>query len=146
MNKTILLKSFAMVWMGCMSNPSISANVTEVNRYATVSNKPLPAQVNPLVGVQLIHFPQHVKTIGDALTYWLQYSGFALVPEKDRSLALQETMHQPLPFVDRHLGPLTVQDGLTILVGQQVFVLIQDPLHRTINFKLKSPFIQGHRA
>ena len=111
-----------------------AANVTQINRYATVDNKPSIAQINPLQAVQQIHFPQQVITIHDALDYWLQYSGFILAPTKDQSPALQSTLLLPLPQVVRNLGPLTVQDGLITLVGQHVFVLKQDKLHRTINF------------
>lgn len=137
MNTSHVLKTVAIVWLSLNGCSSFATNVTQVNRYATVENKPLPAQINPLLTVQQIHFPQHVETVGDALTYWLQYSGFALAAEQSRSKALNDVMRQPLPQVDRHFGPLTVTDGLTVLVGQNVFMLTQDPLHRQVNFKLK---------
>lgn len=117
-----------------------TAQVTQVNRYATVENKPLTSQINPLLTVQQIHFPQHIHTVGDALTHWMQYSGYALVDEQVQSQALKDIMKQPLPQVVRHLGPLTVHDGLEVLVGQHVFSLIQDPLHRQVNFKLKPQY------
>lgn len=121
---------------------AMAANVTQINRYATVENKPLVSQINPLLTVQQIHFPQQVRTVGEALTYWLQYSGFALADEERRSQALKDILQQPLPQVDRNLGPLTVQDGLEVLVGQQVFSLSQDPLHRKVNFRLKPAYAQ----
>ena len=117
-----------------------AANVTEVNRYATVNNKPLAAQINPLLAVQQVHFPQEVKTVGQAITYWLQYSGFSLSKADKQPLSLQAVMQQPLPQIDRHLGPLTVRDGLEILVGQDVFSLTQNPMLREVNFKLKPAF------
>ena len=49
-----------------------AANVTQINRYATVANKPLASQVNPLLTVQQMPFPQEVSTVGDAIVYWLQ--------------------------------------------------------------------------
>jgi conjugative transfer region protein (TIGR03748 family) len=121
-------------------NPMSAANITEVNRYATVLNKPLASQINPLLTVQQIHFPQHIHTIGEALNHWLQYSGFSLVDESAQSPALKDTMRQPLPQVVRSLGPLTVEDGLAVLAGSQVFTLIPDPLHRQVNFKLKPQY------
>ena len=129
--------------IGLLSEAAFSinaANVTEVNRYATVNNKPLAAQINPLLAVQQVHFPQEVKTVGQAITYWLQYSGFSLSKSDKQSLSLQTVMHQPLPQIDRHLGPLTVRDGLEVLVGQDVFSLTQDPMLREVNFKLKPAF------
>lgn len=123
-------------------NTGFASNVTQINRYATVDNKPLASQINPLLTVQQIHFPQKVHSVGEALNYWLQYSGFALVPDEQLSLALKDVLQQPLPQVDRNLGPLTVQDGLEVLVGQNVFSLVQDPLHRKISFKLKPAYAQ----
>lgn len=119
-----------------------AANITQVNRYATVENKPLTSQVNPLLTVQQIHFPRSVHTVGEAITYWMQYSGYALVEDASQTLAFKEVQQQPLPQVVRTLGPLTVHDGLEVLAGQQVFSLMQDPLHRRINFKLKPQFAQ----
>lgn len=44
--------------------PSQAGNVTQINRYSTVSNKPLTAQINPLKAVQQMHFPVSIQTIG----------------------------------------------------------------------------------
>jgi conjugative transfer region protein (TIGR03748 family) len=113
------------------------ADITQINRYATVANKPLAAQVNPLLAVQQIHFPQNVKTVGQALMWWLQYSGYSLVGKEKQPASLQAVMQQALPQIDRNLGPLTVKDGLEVLAGQQVFVLVVNPFLREINFKLR---------
>lgn len=117
-----------------------AANVTQINRYATVDNKPLAAQINPLQAVQQMHFSQDITTVGQAMTYWLSYSGFSLASTDKQPPSLQTVMRQPLPQIDRNLGPLTVKDGLEVLAGQQVFTLIHDPLLREVNFKLKLAF------
>ena len=113
---------------------------TQINRYATVENKPLRAQVNPLLAVQQIHFPQSVQTVGQAMTYWLQYSGFSIAKVDKQPASLQAVMQQRLPQIDRNLGPLTIKDGLEVLAGQEVFTLTQNPLLREVNFKLKPAF------
>ncbi|WP_148263477.1 PFGI-1 class ICE element type IV pilus protein PilL2 [Legionella drancourtii] len=125
---------------------SLAANVTQINRYATVANKPLAAQINPLLAVQQVHFPQEVQTIGQAIEWWLRFSGFSLVSKEKLSESLQAVMRQALPQIDRTLGPLTVKDGLEVLVGQQSFVLIEDPLLRQVNFKLKPGIKTGSKA
>ncbi|MCW8443116.1 hypothetical protein OQJ05_03490 [Fluoribacter gormanii] len=125
---------------------SMAANVTQVNRYATVANKPLAAQINPLLAIQQIHFPQEVQTIGQAVEWWLKFSGFSLVSKEKQPESLQSVMHQALPQIDRNLGPLTVKDGLEVLVGQQSFVLIEDPLLRQVNFKLKAGVRNGGKS
>ena len=47
--------------LGLLTLPVTAADVTQINRYATVAHKPLPAQVSPLKAVQQIHFPQDIK-------------------------------------------------------------------------------------
>ncbi len=122
------------------------ANVTQINRYATVDNKPLAAQINPLLSVQQVHFPQDVKTIGQAIQWWLHYSGFTFVAKDQQPESLQRVMLQTLPQIDRNLGPLTVKDGLEVLAGQQVFTLVHDPVLRTVNFKLKPAFVPRRKS
>ena len=119
---------------------ALASNVTQINRYATVENKALVAQINPLLAVQKVHFPQEVKTLSDALTYWLQYSGFRMANCEEQSKALQAALLLPLPSVVRNLGPLTVEEGLVVLVGKNVFLLKKDFLHRKVNFVLKPPY------
>ena len=136
------LVNFSLI--GFVSLAAISAqaaNVTQINRYATVDNKPLAAQINPLLAVQQVHFSQDIKTVGQAITYWLSYSGFSLAPIDKQPQSLRAVMRQPLPQIDRNLGPLTVKDGLEVLAGQQVFTLIHDPMLREVNFKLKPAFL-----
>ncbi|HAT8742778.1 TPA: hypothetical protein ACT9BX_002256 [Legionella pneumophila] len=119
-----------------------AANITQVGRYATVSNQPLAAQINPLKTVQQIHFPSSVQTIGEAVEYWLRYSGYHLAPQDKQSESLQQILKQPLPQVTRNLGPLTIADGLTILIGKSLFSLKQDDLLREINFSLNARRVQ----
>lgn len=113
-----------------------AANITQISRYGTVNNQPLAAQINPLKTVQQIHFPGSIQTIGEAVNYWLRYSGYHLAPKAKQSESLQQIFQQPLPQVSRNLGPLTISDGLTVMVGQQLFRLNQDDLLREINFSL----------
>lgn len=125
--------------IGCLVLCSVhiqAANITQISRYATVNNQPLAAQINPLKTVQQIHFPASVQTIGEAVNYWLLYSGYHLAPKERQSKSLQQVFQQPLPQVSRNLGPLTIAHGLTVLVGQQLFNLKQDDLLREINFSL----------
>lgn len=135
MSKILVITSLSL-----LAFTAQAAHVTQINRYATVENKPLTAQIHPLLAVQQIHFPQEVKTVGQAMGWWLQYSGFSLAGVDKQSASLQAVMRQTLPQVDRNLGPLTVKDGLEVLVGQQVFMLVEDPMLRVVNFKLKPAF------
>ncbi len=113
-----------------------AADITQISRYATVKNQPLAAQINPFKTVQQIHFPISVQTIEDAVQYWVRYSGYHLVSKEKQSESLKQVFPQPLPQINRNLGPLTIAEGLTVLVGQKLFILKQDDLLREINFTL----------
>ena len=144
-------KIFKYLCINCLIGYSCfgqAANITHINRYATVDNKPLASQINPLLTVQQVHFPKQVVTVGDALPYWIQYSGYKLAEGPQLPASLKTLMKQPLPQVDRNLGPLTIQDGLKILVGLDVFTVIQNPLTRTVTFRLTPKYAsaRGHSA
>lgn len=113
-----------------------AANTTQIGRYASVTNQPLKAQINPLQTIQQIHFPSSVQTIGEAIEYWLHYSGYRLAPKEKQNPNLQQILQQPLPQVSRTLGPLSVADGLIVLVGQNLFSLKQDQVSREVYFNL----------
>lgn len=123
--------------LGLITLPVMAADVTQINRYATVAHKPLPAQVNPLKAVQQMHFPQEIKTVGEAVAYWLQHSGYHLAASEKQAENLKQVLSAPLPHVDRTLGPLSIEAGLLVLVGQGDFVLKTHAFTREINFQLK---------
>lgn len=131
-----MLKRFSLITLASLALTCQAADVTSISRYASVANKPLAAQINPLQAVQQVHFPQQIQTIGEAIEHWLKYSGFHLAPESKQSDNLKVILKQPLPQVDRTLGPVSVINGLTVLVGQHLFSLQHDDLLREVNFTL----------
>lgn len=131
-----MLRMIVVVILTFLSLQSLAANITQISRYASVKNKPLPAQINPLKSIQQVHFPSSIKTIGDAVHHWLSYSGYHLVPTEKQSPHLKQILKQPLPQVDRTLGPLSIEHGLTVLVGQNLFSLTHDDLLREVSFTL----------
>lgn len=130
-------KSIITTLMVISSLTCFAQNTTQISRYATVENKALAAQIEPLKSIQHIHFPDSVKTIGQAIEYWLAYSGYHLAPEFKHISELKILLNQPLPQVDRSLGPISIAEGLTVLVGQKIFVLKHNDLLREVNFSLQ---------
>jgi conjugative transfer region protein (TIGR03748 family) len=128
--------------MGSVFTDVSVASVTDVSRYSTVKNEPTQAQVNPLLAIQQMRFSKEISTIEDAVKQWLRHTGYALADKAIQSKDTQEILKQALPQVDRELGPLTVKEGLEILVGKGVFHLVQDPLHRKVNFVLNKKYQQ----
>lgn len=118
---------------------SAGENASQVGRYLTVSNKPKPSQINLLSQIVQIRFPQNVQSIGDAMSYLLQFSGYSLVSDLRMSEALKTTVSKTLPVVDRELGPISLKDGLTTLAGP-AFYLVQDPINREVDFRLQAAY------
>lgn len=112
---------------------------TQIGRYMTAQDGPKPEQLDLLKQEMQVKFPDSVKTIGDAMNYLLQYSGYSLVPSDIQSDALKKTLNKPLPTIDRSFGPMKLDEGLKVLAGP-VFDLVQDPLNRVVDFKLKPAY------
>ena len=115
-------------------------SITQINRYATVTNKATKAQINPLNAIAQFKFSPNVKTIGDAINHVLQNTSYKLVPENKLSPLAKETLAQSLPVTVRTLGPISIKNAVIVLIGQEVFSLQIDLAHRVINFKTKSVF------
>ena len=118
--------------LGALSS-AIAAPVSQINRYTTVSHKAMPEQINPLLSVQTFHFPQNISTVGEAMKYWLQHSGYRLSDMEKQPDDFQIVSIKPLPRVQRTLGPLSIIDGLEVLAGKPVFSITQDRVAREIN-------------
>lgn len=140
MKKVNGLTFIATIVLLLVSQQTLANSITQIGRYTTVMNKPSAAQINPLLTVQQMKFSQSVKTVGDAVKQWLKFSGYELIAESNQSEELKEVLKQTLPQVDRTLGPLAIQEGLKVLVGINVFSLVQDPLHRKVSFNLNEKF------
>ena len=117
------------------TQPLANNGSLQTGRYQTTPIGAAPAQINPLLTVATFRFAPAVQTVGQAIHQVLQYSGYALAsaPSPD----IQNTLSQPLPYSVRVLGPIQIQDALTVLMGQNVFTLVIDPLHRLVSFAVK---------
>ena len=113
---------------------NLQANDVQVGRYSLLAAAPTEAQVDLLATTITVRFPDRIQTVGDAVRYLLQRSGYRLAhiesigPETIALFAL------PLPAVHQNLGPMSLRDALETLAGH-AFNLVQDPVHRLITFE-----------
>lgn len=115
-------------------------DVTQVGRYSTIKNKATAPQQDPLLAISQFKFNSRVKTVGQAIEQVLRDTGYALVPSKQLPHSVRAIQSKPLPITQRELGPISVGNALRILMGDEVFTLVVDPVHRLVTFKLKSKF------
>ena len=145
LSNTLKLAMVSLIISGVFSTCN-AIGVTQVSRYSTTTNEPTAAQVNPLLAIQQMKFAREVSTIHQAVDQWLKHTGYSLTGLKNQSKDTQEILKQALPQVDKSLGPLTVKEGLEVLVGKGVFHLVQDPLHRKVNFTLNKKYQRIYKS
>jgi conjugative transfer region protein (TIGR03748 family) len=113
------------------SAKSRPASSVQTGRYSALIAGPTDSQRHPLHVIIEVTIPEEHSTVEQALRYLLRRSGYnldaALRPDVARLLA------KPLPEVHRKLGPIALQDALTVLVTPY-FVVSEDPINRLIRF------------
>ncbi len=143
LNQKLCLFVSALVLLGgsltSWADSTPSSNVMVYGRYQTISTKPRADQTDVLAAVIQVHFSPGIRTVNDAIQDLLRYSGYALIDSASQSLELQNTLKKPLPLMHRDLGPLSLKQALSLLVGSS-FDLTIDRLNRTVNFTLKPDF------
>ena len=117
-----------------VASVNLQANDLQVGRYSLITATPTQAQAALLAATITVRFPERIQTVGEAVPYLLQRSGYRLATAESIGPDTAALFALPLPAVHRNLGPMTLRDALEILVGP-AFHLVQDPVHRLITFE-----------
>ncbi|MFO1432935.1 MAG: hypothetical protein U1F76_22960 [Candidatus Competibacteraceae bacterium] len=116
---------------------SAAAQEIQVERYSTLAERsaPTPASVrvaDPLETVVTVRFTD--ATVGAAVQHLLADSGYRLAAAAAADPAQAMLLAQPLPAVQRTLGPVRLTQALITLAGPG-FRLVLDRLHRLVSFE-----------
>jgi len=114
----------------------------QTGRYSVVKARPSAEQIDPLLTVVDVRLPQDILTVKDAAEYLLRRSGYRLADPDEHGPKAQVLLNQTVPDVQRHLGPITVQDALRVL-GGQAFRLQVDPVNRVVTYELLPNYQAG---
>lgn len=143
--RNIWMKQLAwIVLIGCITGITSSVyalgeSSTQVGRYLVEKDGANISQLNPLKQTFSITFPSNIYRVKEAMSYLLINSGYNLAPDIQQTASAKNLLSQKLPLSDRHMGPMTIQEGLMALSGNTYQLLI-DPERRLISFRLKKPF------
>ncbi len=115
----------------------------QVGRYQSVIMRPDENQVDLLSVVITRNLPEHVNTVGQAVSSLLDGSGYRLLSPKLAESYRSHLFAMPLPQVQRQLGPLSLRQALQLL-GGPAFRLVIDPTYRLVSFELIKATSDAH--
>ncbi len=113
---------------------NLQAKDIQVGRYSLLVATPTEAQSELLATTLTVQFPGRIQTVGEAIRYLLQRSGYRLAAAESIGPDTVALFALPLPAVHRSLGPMTLRDALEMLAGP-AFHLVKDSVHRLITFE-----------
>jgi type IV pili sensor histidine kinase/response regulator len=116
----------------------VAAPEVQVGRYATVRAVPTVEQADLLAAQVMLRLPTSMATVGQAVEYLLQSSGYRLAPQDTAEPSRTTPLNLPLPEPHRVLGPMPLKTALETLVGP-AFRLVEDPVHRLLSFERCEP-------
>lgn len=125
----------AVIAVICMAiSVNLQANDIQVGRYSLYAATPTKAQRDLLAVTTTVRFPEGIQTVGEAVRYLLERSGYRLAQTESIVPDAMVLFALPLPAVHQQLGPMTLRDALETLAGP-AFNLVQDPVHRLITYE-----------
>jgi type IV pili sensor histidine kinase/response regulator len=110
--------------------PDVFHSGTPMNR-----NNDSEEQLDLLSGTLELELPQEITTVGQAISYLLEDSGYRLLSAKLAEPYRVGLFAMPLPEAQRRLGPLSLRQALELLSGP-AFRLAIDPVYRLVTFEL----------
>ena len=120
----------------------VAEKAAQIGRYTEADPVPLPTQIDLLSAVVFVALDDTVITVGDAVEDVLEGSGYQLSVLPDHTRERQLLFGFALPKVHRTLGPITIRGALKTLAGEG-WMLIEDPAHRLVTFRLCDRYLQG---
>ena len=117
----------------------------QVGRYQTTAPLPTDSQTEPLQVRVTLTFPPEVETVGQAMGYALERSGYRLQSVDKADPAMKLLLTRTLPESHRELGPMPLETLLQTLAGRP-WRLVIDPAARLISFEAREPYATGARA
>lgn len=115
--------------------PGLSASgLTHIGRYSVMASAPTEGQVDLLGSKVAITVPNDIDTVGAALHWLLQDSGYRLAQKSVMTADVRAMLDLPFPAAHRHFDPMPLKTVLALVVGPS-FQLVQDPVHRLLAFE-----------
>ena len=135
------MKQFSILCLLLLVTLSSVAETSRVGRYYSVNNEAVEAHYFPLHELKSINIPSSTVSIGKAVDYILQGTGYAQAQRSARSTDDFALMAKPLASINREFDNVTVLEMLRAVAGLG-YVVIVDPLNKLIAFEVENGFAQ----
>ncbi|SEO85000.1 FimV/HubP family polar landmark protein [Aquisalimonas asiatica] len=140
------MRQLCALAIAAMVAPAVVADdPTQVGRYQTTAPLPTDSQIEPLQVRVTLTFPPEVETVGQAMGYALERSGYRLQSVDKADPAMKLLLTRALPESHRELGPMALETLLQTLAGRP-WRLVIDPAARLVSFEAREPYAAGARA
>lgn len=106
---------------------------TQLSRYTKINVNSEMQQRNPLKTIVSMKFPPSIKTVGQALSYSLDMSGYTIPNSKGLTKETRILMSRKLPRIHQEFKFVTMENLLKTLSGN-AYTLLIDPIEREVNF------------
>jgi len=108
----------------------------KTDRYTSVSQEPLPEQIDLLSISISTTIPRQFLTVKDSIEFLLMRSGYKLLDLSEQSLPTQMMMSNELPESHRKIQTMTLRAALAMLAGAS-FELRENDVYRTVMYVKK---------
>ena len=95
--RPVLVFVFAVVGAYVSISPQLHASEVQVGRYSTLRALPTAAQADLLSTTITVRFPERIQTLGEAVRYLLQRSGYRLAEHHAVNSVTTDLLELPLP-------------------------------------------------
>ncbi len=131
---TLSMASLSLTAQESTSPSTLTTTVTQIARYSVLQPSPALEQQDVLAVAAPLHIPEEIDTVGGAVEWVLNPSGYRLVSSDQWSTEVKDLLNLPLPNARRRFEALSIKDIIALLVGP-AFVLVHDPVHRLMSFE-----------
>ena len=140
MNNTFIYSTLLFIAVSSALPCSAEEQYVTTDRYTLVKLEAADAQREPLKAVITLSFGSDITTVGNAIEELLKGSGYQWQKSKSANDSLvsdQLLFELPLPSVLRTIGPLRLEEALSVVAGE-AWQIQTDELNRTIWFTAHS--------
>ncbi len=115
------------------NEPIQTQEFKQLSRFVKINVDAEMEQRQPLKTIVSIKFPPTIKTVGQAMSYALERSGYSMLNSKGLSESARILLSRPLPKIHQEFKYVSLENILKTLAGE-AFNLLVDPITRQVNF------------